>query len=166
MPPRANGAHPRHLARWELWLLAGLAALCLVLALTGLGRREEERYERFLERAPRIEKALKAFAADHQGKYPPDATFTRRPPGLDDEYIDWSQDWLIDYDVHPNGQGGRFVCLEFCGPTGERHYYGLCNDPELRARFGRGEAIPGHANRIWVVEEQAEIADPGQAGPD
>jgi hypothetical protein len=157
------------MSRWELWLLVGLAVLCLVLAVAGRGRRERQRYQDFLERAPRIEKALHAFAADHGGRFPPDARFTNPPPGLHPDYLDWEAGWLIDYDAHPNAKGGHYVCLEFCGPTGERHYYGLCNQPRLRRLFGRGQPIPGHANRIWVVAEEAPILDrpgqdPGRAG--
>ena len=85
---------------------------------------------------------------------------TRRPPGLGDGYIVWRESWFIDYDAHPNGRGGYYVCLEFVGPRGEPQYYGLCNDPLKRKRYGRGQPIPGQTNRIWLVREDARVMPP------
>jgi len=143
--------------RWERWVLSLLLAVCLFLAVQGKARREPEPVLLFLERAARIEAALERFAAEHKGAFPPDAFSVRRPHGLDDRYIKWDQAWLIDYEVHPNGQGGRYVCLEFVGPRGKREYLGLCNRPEIRQRYGRGQAIPLYDHRIWVIREQAPI---------
>lgn len=149
---------PVKFARWEWWALLALLALCLFLAIHGKARRQPEPVLLFLERAGRIETALERFADGHGGAFPPDAFSVRRPAGLDDRYIKWDPAWLIDYEVHPNGQGGQYVCLEFVGPHGQREYLGLCNRPELRRRYGRGQAIPGYDNRIWVVREDARIA--------
>lgn len=149
--------HPRQLLRWEWWVLLLLVALCLVLAVAGKGRKQARIYEDFLRRAPQIQQSLEAFAKDHNGRFPPDAMFTRRPQGLDDRYIAWSDSWNIDYDVHPNGAGGWFVCLEFVGPYGEPEYYALCLDPEIRKNHGTGTPIPGRSNRIWLVREEAQV---------
>jgi len=163
--PTMERDHPLGLAPWERWVLIGLLILCLVLAVAGRHRRQRRAYEDFLRRAKMIEQALERFAADHQGRFPPDAMFTNRPPYLDDRYLAWDPEWLIDYDVGDNRRGGRFVCLEFCGPTGKRRYFGLCHDPALRARYGRGQPIPGQRNRIWVIREEAPILPPPPRPP-
>ncbi len=150
---------PRDLHRYEKWVILALAALLVFLALDGKGRNQREAYNQFLERAPRVAAALERFAADHDGCFPPDAMFCDRPQGLDDRYIAWNPDWRIDYEVHPNGQGGEYVCLEFGGPLRERLYFGLCNNPQFRRDYGQGQAIPGHLNRIWVLREEAPILE-------
>ena len=149
--------HPQKILRWEWWALIILVALCLVLAVAGKGRKQARIYKGFLKQAPIIQEAREAYAKDHNGRFPPDAMSTRRPQGLDDRYIEWSDSWLIDYDVHQNGAGGWFVCLEFVGPYGVPEYYALCQDPEVRGKYGRGEPIPGRANRIWLIREDAPI---------
>lgn len=149
--------HPRNLLRWEWWVLLLLVALCLFLAVVGRGRRQARIYDDFLSRALVVQESLESFAKDHQGRFPPDAMFTRRPSGLNDRYIAWSDSWHIDYDVHPNEKGGKFVCLEFVGPYGYPEYFALCLDPQLRKKYGKGEPIPGRANRIWLVREDAPI---------
>ncbi|MEW5914312.1 MAG: hypothetical protein AB1814_17295 [Thermodesulfobacteriota bacterium] len=138
-------------------MLALLLAVSLLLAVYGKLRREPEPVLLFLDRAERIEAALERFAADHHGAFPPDAFSVKRPYGLEDRYIKWRESWLIDYEVHPNGRGGEYVCLEFVGPRGKREYLGLCDNPEIRRRYGRGQAIPRCDNRIWVIREQARI---------
>jgi hypothetical protein len=152
--------HPRKLLRWEWWVLFLLATLCLVLAVAGKGRKQAIIYDDFLRRAPLIQEGLEAFAKEHEGRFPPDAMFTRRPAGLEDRYIAWSDSWNIDYDVHPNDKGGWFVCLEFVGPYGQPEYFALCQKPDIRKNYGKGEPIPGHSNRIWLVRENAPIMPP------
>ena len=149
--------HPQKILPWEWWALIFLVSLCLVLAVAGKGRKQARIYKGFLKQAPIVQEALEAYAKDHNGRFPPDAMSTRRPQGLDDRYIDWSDSWLIDYDVHPNGAGGWFVCLEFVGPYGVPEYYALCQDSEIRKEYGRGQPIPGRANRIWLIREDANI---------
>lgn len=159
---RPASSHPRNLLRWEWWVLFLLVALCLVLAVAGRGRKQARIYDDFLRRAPLIQESLEAFAKDHGGRFPPDAMFTRRPAGLDDSYIAWSENWNIDYDVHPNQAGGWLVCLEFVGPYGEPEYFALCQDPAIRKYYGKGEPIPGHSNRIWLVRENAAVMPKNQ----
>jgi len=154
---RHKDKYPGRLAGWELWLLVAMVAACVGLACAGKGRKEREAYRGFLQAAPRVAAALEAFARDHGGRFPPDAMFVRRPDGLSDKYINWRPSWKIDYEVHPNGRGGEFVCLEFGGPFKHRQYFALCRKPWVRARYGRGEPIPGHTNRIWLVRERAAI---------
>lgn len=164
--PSASHTHPSHLRTWEKWTLLILCGGLFFLAAHGKGRKEREAYERFVELAPQVQAALERFAADHEGRYPPDAMHTARPLGLDDKYIRWDQGWKIDYEVHPNGEGGKSVCLEFGGPFVQRYYFGLCRKPEYRRLYGRGQAIPGHFNRIWVVQESAQIMpDPCNPAP-
>jgi hypothetical protein len=153
-PPKLR---PRGLLIWELLAIGLAVAILLVFSIAGKGRRERAAYQRFLERAPVIQAALERYAADNKGHFPPDGSFTNPPPGLDETYIKWDPQWKVDYDVHPNGKGGMYVCMEFCGPYKERWYFGLCNNPEYRRNYGRGQAIPGKYNRIWVVREQAPI---------
>lgn len=153
----SSSPNPDKLFRWEWWLLVIFLALCLFLAVAGKGRKQARIYDDFLGRAPLIHKALECFAHENQGRFPPDAMLTNRPQGLDDRYIAWSPYWLIDYEVHENGTGGWFVCLEFVGPYGDAEYHALCLDADLRANYGRGQPIPGRANRIWLVCEDAPI---------
>lgn len=159
-------ARPLDFRRWEWWILALAVGLLIFLATWGKGRRERLAYERFLEVAPQVQAALERFAADHGGRFPPDAMMTSRPAGLDDKYIHWRKSWKIDYEVHDNEQDGLAVCLEFCGPYDERLYFGLCKNPEYRRRYGRGQAIPGHVNRIWVISENAQILEEAPPGPE
>jgi hypothetical protein len=154
---KPNPSHPGKMLRWEWWILFLLVALCLFLAIAGKGRKQARIYQEFLKQAPLIQEALESYANDHGGRFPPDAMSTRQPQGLDDRYIVWSDSWLIDYDVHKNNAGGWFICLEFVGPYGEPEYYALCQDAELRNKYGRGQPIPGKANRIWLVRENAPI---------
>lgn len=163
MPSAIHTTHPSELRPWERWALILSTLVLVFLAIHGKGRKERDAYERFLENAPRVAAALERFAADHQGRFPPDAMHTAQPLGLDERYIQWEKEWKIDYEVHDNGQGGRTVCLEFGGPFVRRYYFGLCRKPEYRRLYGRGQPIPGQINRIWVIRESAEIMpDPTQ----
>jgi hypothetical protein len=150
---------PVSLRHWERWALVVLIGLCLTLSLLGKGRRQREAYENFLARAPVVQAALERFAADHGGKFPPDGVHTGRPPGFSDKYLAWDRHWNIDYDVYDNGHGGKYVCLEFCGPFKDPVYFALCRNPENRRLYGRGQPIPGQMNRIWLIREQAPILD-------
>jgi hypothetical protein len=152
-------SRPLGFKRWDWWTLVLLVVLLVFLASYGKGRRERLAYERFLEVAPQVQAALERYASGHDGKFPPDAMMTSRPIGLGDDYIHWKLSWKIDYEVHENDRGGHLVCLEFCGPFEERHYFGLCRKPEYRRLYGRGQAIPGHVNRIWMIREDAPIMD-------
>lgn len=164
--PSLSHTHPVDLRAWERWALIVLCGALIFLAAHGKGRKEREAYERFLELAPQVQAALERFAADHDDRFPPDAMHTARPRGLDAKYIGWDQEWKIDYEVHDNGQGGHSVCLEFGGPFDQRYYFGLCKNPAYRRLYGRGQAIPGHFNRIWVVRESARIMpDPTSQPP-
>lgn len=155
----ASISRPAKLSRPEWIILAAVIALCLVLANVNKGRREKHAYQNFIIRSERVQNALERFAADHGG-YPPDAMFTGAPKGLSPKYISWCPSWKIDYEVHPNGHGGKYVCLELCGPFKERLYYGLCNKPKMRKLYGRGQPIPGYLNRIWLIKEDAPILPP------
>ena len=148
---------PGGMARWEKLTVAVIVGVCVVLGVAGRHRKINKAYEQFLELAPRIEAAARAFAADHGGAFPPDGIGVQAPPGLSPRYIRWQRSWNIDYEAHPNGKGGMFICLEFCGPFKHPRYLGLCRKPELRRRYPRGEPIPGCTNRIWVIAEQARV---------
>jgi hypothetical protein len=150
---------PALLSRWEWWVLAVLIGLCLALSLWGKGRRQRQAYDNFLARAPVVQAALERFAADHGGRFPPDGMHTSCPPGFEDRYLAWDRRWNIDYDVYDNGRGGKYVCLEFCGPFKETVYGGLCRNPNYRRLYGRGQPIPGQLNRIWLIREQAPIME-------
>lgn len=148
---------PLDFSRWERWSLAIVVAALVFLAVEGRDRKERDAYERFQQQAPLVAQALERYAADHQGRFPPDSMFCNRPDGLSDDYIKWDPGWKIDYEVHDNGQDGQYVCLEFGGPFKQRLYFGLCNVPEYRRKYGQGQDIPGQLNRIWLIREQAEI---------
>ncbi len=157
MEAAATITRPAGMGRWEWILLTAAVGLCVALALISRGKADKHAYTRFLAAAPKIQAALEAYAADHQGRFPPDAMATNPPQGLHPDYIWWSRGWAVDYEVHPNGKGGKFVCLEFLGPLRQKLYQGLCRKPELRRRYGRGQPIPGTMNRIWVIRESAPI---------
>lgn len=151
---------PLFLNRWEWWTLVGLVILLVFLAVEGKDRKGREAYARFLETAPKVQAALERFADGHDGRFPPDAMFYNGPEGLTGDYIKWDPTWKIDYEVHENGHDGNYVCLEFGGPFKERLYFGLCNNPEFRRKYGRGQPIPGQVNRIWLIREEAPIMEP------
>ncbi|MBU1275606.1 MAG: hypothetical protein KJ720_09545 [Proteobacteria bacterium] len=156
----AQPSKTTRLKPWEWWVLAIFLALTLGLALKGYYLREPHPVRVFLERAEVITQAARQFAADHGGAYPPDGIITRRPAGLTDRYIKWDDRWLIDFEAGPNGRGSHYVCLEFTGPRGRHAYRRLCINPEYRRRYGQGQPIPGHENRIWVIAEEARIYQP------
>ena len=150
--------HSGRLTIWELLVISIAVIVCLSLALAGRGRKIRGATEQFLAVAPQVQKALEGYAKDHEGRFPPDAMLTSLPKGLD-KYLDitWEHTWNLDYDVHDNGSGGQFVCLEWCGPFSKPAYHGLCNKPEIRRKYGKGQPIPDYFNRIWLVRESAPI---------
>ncbi len=150
---------PTALARWETYAAAILILVLLGLALANKDRRQRTAYDEFLKRAARIEEGLLRFAAEHDGRFPSDTMFTSAPRGAGTHFY-WDPTWNLDYEAHPNGRGGHYVCLEFCGPTGERVYQGLCSRAELRASHGRGQPVPGSQNRLWVIQEDARVLPP------
>lgn len=154
----SSSTYLSHMSRLELIILAGLTVLCAALAILGLGAKQRYALAVFLEEAPRIEKALEHFAADHGQRFPPDAAGSECPAGLSKKYIVWQTRWKIDYEVHDNSQGGKFVCLEMRGQ--HNRYEGLCLVPEYRKQYPRGQAITGRSNRIWLIREDANIISP------
>lgn len=155
-----ESTYPRTMNRAEIWAVVLLGLALTITAFVGMNRKENEAYDRFLVRAPKIQSALESFAADHGGRFPPDSMFTRRPQGLSNEYISWDPTWNIDYEVRENGSGGHYVCLEFCGPYQKRRYFGLCNQPDMRKAYAQGQAIEGNDNRLWLIRENAAIMPP------
>ena len=146
---------------WVITLTLVLAISILAVVQTIRGR--EAQYKVFIERAGLIGQALEAFARDHGGRYPDDGIDNHSPPGLSPHYIQWKEEWNIDYEVHDNGHGGKFVALEYLGPYQKGQRYnsmGLTRDPKNRRAYGRGRVIPGHLNRIWVYYEEAPIYQP------
>ncbi len=144
------------MARWEIWIVAVLALALTALAVHGKQKHCAEGYEQFIKNAEVIEEALTKYA-DENGGYPSDACAYGRPPGLNTRYMRWKREWNIDYEVRDNMHGGIFVCLEYCGPEGAVRYRGLCNVPEYRKAYPKGQPIPGEINRIWVIRESAKV---------
>jgi hypothetical protein len=117
-------------------------------------------YRDFVKRAEKIQVALEAFARDHGGQYPPDCFGTEPPEGLSPQYLPWAPAWNIDYEVHPNGQGGYYVGLEFRGPhrPGKNlPYLMLTQIQAFRKAYGQGQRIPGKKGRIYIFHESAPI---------
>lgn len=136
--------------------MAVISATAVIQTIQG----REGHYQEFLRRAEKIGQALEAFARDHGGKYPSDGQDTHSPPGLSPGYLEWQEEWNIDYEVHDNGRGGKYVALEYLGqykPGQSFHSSGLTRDPQKRRLYGRGQKIPGSLNRIWVFHEEASI---------
>ena len=146
------------LTRLEWIILITLTVIISILAVVFTIKGREAHYKAFRERAALIGQALESFARDHGGQYPPDGIDNQSPPGLSPGYIQWREEWNIDYEVHENGHGGNYVGLEYLGLYEKGMKYnaaGLTRNPELRKKYGRGEPIPGKLNRIWIYHEEA-----------
>lgn len=151
------------LSPWE-WLIILTSMLIIsVLAVVQTVKVREAPYKEFVERAGLIGQALEAFARDHGGQYPDDGMDNHSPPGLSPKYIQWKEEWNIDYEVHDNGHGGKYVALEYLGRYQKGrtfHALGLTREQTYRKIYGRGQLIPNKLNRIWVFYEQAPIFNP------
>lgn len=169
-----SGRIPIKLNRLELIAVGFIIAVSLTIGWARVDHRMSKAYASFLELAPQVEKALERFAQDHDGHFPPPVDPGRRPPGLDDSYLEWDPMWGLAYDARKNGrkdlkpgEGDCYVCLEFMPPPTRRAFHRLCRYPLLRQRYGRGQPIPGEGNRIWLVREKARIMPlPRQSPPE
>jgi hypothetical protein len=151
------------LSRWEWFITLALMLVISVLAVVQTIRGREAPYKAFIERAGLIGQALEAFARDHDGRYPDDGIDNHSPPGLSPQYIQWNEQWNIDYEVHDNGHGGKFVALEYLGRYEKGQLFkstGLTRNPDYRKIYGQGQLVRGHFNRIWVFYEEALIYQP------
>jgi len=151
------------LSRWEGIIIILLMLFISLLASVQTIRGREAPYKLFIERANGIGLALEAFAKDHKGRYPDDGQNNQSPPGLSPNYIQWQEEWNIDYEVHDNGHGGKYVALEYLGryqPNFQFNSQGLTRDPTYRKIYGQGQPIPRKMNRIWVFFEEAPIYSP------
>jgi hypothetical protein len=148
------------LSFWEWGLLLVLMSFISVLAIVQTVKSREAPFKEFAARAVQIGQALEAYARDHGGCYPPDGIDNQAPPGLSPQYIDWREEWNVDYEVHPNGRGGYFAALESLGRfkrNREYHALGLTRNPAYRRQYGRAQHIPGQLTRIWVFRESVPI---------
>jgi hypothetical protein len=148
------------LAFWEWGILLVLMAFISVLAIVQTNKSREAPFRQFADRAVQIGLALEAYARDRGGCYPPDGIDNQAPRGLSPKYIEWREEWNVDYEVHPNGSGGHFAALEYLGRyKKERKYHalGLTNNPAYRQKYGRAQLIPGELTRIWVFQESVPI---------
>lgn len=148
------------LSPWEWGVLLVLMVFISVLAIVQTLKSREAPFQQFASRAAQVGEALEAYARDHGGCYPPDGIDNQAPPGLSPGYIDWREEWNVDYEVHPNGRGGHFAALEYLGrykKNREYHALGLCKNPAYRRQYGRAQHIPGQLTRIWVFHESAPI---------
>jgi hypothetical protein len=151
------------LSPWAWAINLALMLLIAVLAIVQTGKGRELPFHEFREHAREIGLALEAFARDHEGRYPNDGVDNNSPPGLSSKYIQWQKEWNVDYEVHDNGHGGRYVALEYLGrykKDTEFHAIGLTRDPNYRKLYGQGQPIPRRLNRIWVFHEEAPIYYP------
>lgn len=151
------------MSRLEWFITLALMLIISILAVTQTIRGRETPFREFIRRAGMVGQALEVFAQDHGGRYPDDGTDNQSPPGLSPQYIDWKEEWNIDYEVHDNGHGGKYVALEYLGRYYKDqafHASGLTRNPNYRKMYGRGQPIPGRINRIWVFYEQAPIYEP------
>jgi hypothetical protein len=151
------------LSSWEWSITLVLMAVITILAVVQTRKAREAPFKEFVERAGLVGQALEAFARDHGGRYPGDGIDNHSPPGLSPKYIQWKEEWNIDYEVHDNGHGGKYVALEYLGRyrKGQTfHALGLTREQTFRKIYGRGQPIPKKLNRIWVFYEQAPIFNP------
>ncbi|HEX9920174.1 MAG TPA: prepilin-type N-terminal cleavage/methylation domain-containing protein [Candidatus Methylomirabilis sp.] len=141
----------------ELLIVVAVIAILAAIAIPALmGAKERAWYAQFQANAHQIGVALENFAIDHEGRYPKDGMFFNPPPGgFTPGYINWNQDWRIDYEVHGNGSGGSYVGLEYFYPG--QGYQALCDNATYRTSYAHGEPIPGRRNRIWIFHESSEI---------
>jgi hypothetical protein len=148
---------------WE-WLIMVTAMLIIsILAVIQTQKVREGPFRDFIGRAVLIGQALEAFSRDHGGRYPDDGIDHYSPAGLSPKYIEWKEEWNIDYEVHDNGHGGKYIALEYLGKYQKGrafHALGLTRNPVYRKIYGRGQLIPGKLNRIWVFYEEAPIFNP------
>ena len=102
----------------ELLIVVAVIAILAAIAIPALmGAKERALYAQFQANAHQIGVALENFAIDHEGRYPRDGMYFSPPPGgFTPGYINWNQDWRIDYEVHGNGSGGSYVGLEYFYP--------------------------------------------------
>lgn len=148
---------------WDWAITLSLMLLISILAIVQTIRGREGPFKKFIERAPQIGQALDAFARDHGGCFPDDGMDNSSPPGLSPKYIQWMEEWNIDYEAHDNGRGGKYIALEYLGPYQKGlsyHARGLTRNPTFRQFYGKGQRIPGEINRIWVFYEQGPIFQP------
>lgn len=148
------------LAFWEWGILLVLMAFISVLAIVQTNKSREAPFRQFADRAVQIGLALEAYARDRGGCYPPDGIDNQAPRGLSPKYIEWREEWNVDYEVHPNGSGGHFAALEYLGrykKNREYHALGLSKNPVYRRQYGRAQHIPGQLTRIWVYQESVKV---------
>lgn len=151
-----------------LSLREGIITLTLMVVITLLAvvqtiKAREAPYKEFIKRAGLIGQALEIFTRDHEGRYPGDGIDNHSPSGLSPKYLQWMEEWNIDYEVHDNGHGGKYIALEYLGRYQKGRNFnalGLTRDPTYRKLYGRGQSIPGKTNRIWVFYEEAPIYNP------
>jgi hypothetical protein len=151
------------LPAWAWGLTLALMFSIALLAVVRTVKGREIPFEEFRGHAREIAKALEAFARDHGGRFPDDGKDNDSPPGLSPKYIQWNKEWNVDYEVHDNGHGGRYIALEYLGRYRTDvpfHAQGLTRDPTTRRLYGRGQPIPRRLNRIWVFYEEAPIYYP------
>ncbi len=151
------------LSSWEWLILFASMLIISILAVVQTQKVREGPYQEFIKRAGMIGQALEAFARDHGGRYPDDGIDNHSPPGLSPKYIEWKDEWNIDYEVHDNGHGGKYIGLEYLGRYQKgraSHSMGLTRNPDNRKHYGHGQRIPKKLNRIWVFYEEAPIYNP------
>jgi hypothetical protein len=144
----------------EWLIMVVLMVVITVLAIVQTIRGREAPFKKFASRAALIGQALEVYARDHGGCYPPDGFDNQAPPGLSPKYIQWQEDWNVDYEVHSNGRGGVYLALEYLGHYNKKyanHALGLTRNLEYRQKYGQAQRIPGWNTRIWVFREQAPV---------
>jgi len=151
------------LSYWAWGITLTLMLFISILAMVKTVKGRELAFQEFKDQAKEIGQALEAFARDHGGRFPDDGQDNESPPGLSPNYLQWKKEWNVDYEVHDNGHGGKYIALEYLGRYKKNcffHAQGLTRDPNNRRLYGRGQPIPKRLNRIWVFYEKAPIYNP------
>ncbi len=148
------------LSYWVWGLTLALMLFIAILSMVKTIKGRELAFQEFKDQARSIGQALEAFAKDHGGRFPDDGKDNESPPGLSPDYIQWKKEWNIDYEVHDNGHGEKYMALEYLGRYKKNcffHAQGLTRNPNYRKLYGQGQPIPKRLNRIWVFYEEAPI---------
>lgn len=144
----------------ELLVVTLIIGIISAIAVPNLlASREAAKRGWFVGTARAIGSSLEIYANTHKGRYPQNSV-TNQPPGTNltiwqrDSGLQWDTNWKINYEVHNNGVGTQqYIGLSYLGLRGAPATPVHTNIPSSRAQYGKGEAIPGTKELIFIFYE-------------